>query len=224
MGEQRPAPCTSRKLVGLAEGTHGVELRSRRRARARPPASPEHARWSELPSHIQQQLEIIRPQTQLSAADWFDGLTTKQRVTLLVLRAKLSAEGLLPVVSKLVWVGEEGQVLFAAAHDRETMARVLADQGYGDWWGASSETGWGMRSRWRGAQLHFRGYKDGSMNVHLDLRNPGDPKNGPATSGFAELGEALQHEYVDVRHWHETHTPDALLMAMHVNGISLWRQ
>jgi len=118
----------------------------------------------------------------------------------------------------------------------EAFRQFLLMRGYGDWWLASHNCKWGVRSRFRGAQLHFRGgsqlhfrgfQQDATrVNVHIDINNPGDPvtPGGSATGCAKELPAAIRHLLEDDHRRGVTHVPAKLRAALEAGRISIPRQ
>jgi hypothetical protein len=158
-------------------------------------------------------------------AEWFFnyGLSQRERNSLLCVQAKLKAEQLWEVVATIYWVGPTGEILFVPAQPVDALRRFLGSRGYGDWWMASRKGPWGMRSRFRGAQLHFYGPNDKPLlvNVHIDLNNPGDPTTTGAkpTGALEELGQALHHLDRDEINRNTTHTPAQLRAGLAATGL-----
>jgi hypothetical protein len=125
------------------------------------------------------------------------GFTTEGRHSFVCVYAKLKHERLWPEVQTVRWVGPTGEIVFTARRGSEGLRQYLLRNSYGDWWCAGMGYVWGVRSRFRGAQLHFRGLKDGNVNVHIDLNNPGDPLKGPPTGWVKELPDAILHKIGD---------------------------
>lgn len=100
------------------------------------------------------------------------------------------------------------------AQPPQGLRQFLTSRGYGDWWLASHKCKWGVRSRFRGAQLHFRGPRDdpNKVNGHIDINNPGDPTTPGAkpTGALAELGQAMRHSWRDDTNRGTTHGPAQL--------------
>lgn len=73
---------------------------------------------------------------------------------------------------------------------------------------------WGLRSPAMGAELHFKKTKrdntTNTVNVHIDLNNPGKTLN---------LGEAIDHNVQDEMCRATTHTLDAVRGALLAQGI-----
>ncbi len=167
--------------------------------------------------------------------DGLSGFSQAGRNSFLCVYAKLKHEGLWKHVKKVRWVGETGEITFFADRSSVELHQVLVSSGgngssqassgpvYGDWWLAGKDTPWGVRSRFRGAQLHFRGYNKDSEpdNVHIDLHNPGDPADGPPTGVVQELAGAVVHWAEDLHNRRQSHTWDKIRQALLDQGVSL---
>jgi hypothetical protein len=153
----------------------------------------------------------------------FDSFLTKaSRNQLLVLYAKIAADGLWYMVKKISWVSEAGgAMLFVSAFTPEETQKRLVGKGFGDWWFASYDAKWGLRSHLSGPQLHFRDGNSALTNVHIDLHNPGDPGNGETTGVLGELGQAIEHRELDLVHRNETHTIENLREGVKSEGIKV---
>lgn len=166
-------------------------------------------------------------------ADGRSGFSQAGRNSFLCLYAKLKDEDLWSEVATVRWVGETGEMTFFAKRGSAALQDFLAERGYGDWWLASKESPWGVRSRFRGAQLHFRGFLSDTApdNVHIDLHNPGDPPpaaepaddaDGIDTSGaLRELPGAVLHFVEDLHNRRHSHHWQALRAALVRQGIWL---
>lgn len=153
------------------------------------------------------------------------GMTFEQRNSLLCVYAKVKAEGLWTSIKSVHWVGATGEILFVPTMSSEAFHQFLLMRDYGDWWLASHNCKWGVRSRFRGAQLHFRGFQQDvkRVNVHIDINNPGDPATpgGPATGWAKELPAAIQHLLEDNNRRGVTHVPAKLRAALEAGRISI---
>ena len=153
------------------------------------------------------------------------GLTFEQRNSLLCVYGKLKAEGLWSSVKSVHWVGATGEILFVPTTSPEAFRQFLLTRGYGDWWLASHNCKWGVRSRFRGAQLHFRGIQGDvkRVNAHIDIHNPGDPTApGAASTGWLEeLPQAIQHLSEDDHRRAVTHVPTQLRTALEAEKIRI---
>jgi hypothetical protein len=152
-------------------------------------------------------------------------LTLPERNSLLCVYAKLRAEQLWEQVDTVYWVGATGEILFVPTQPPDALKQFLCKRGYGDWWLASHNCKWGVRSRFRGVQLHFRGPHDKPrmVNAHIDLNNPGDSTTPGAkpTGAFAELGQALRHSWRDDTNRATTHTALQLRAALAGSGVAV---
>lgn len=114
--------------------------------------------------------------------------------TFLALYSKLEDERLWRYVHKVQWTGGTGVLVFTPNVKVRKFRALLAGRGYGDWWNASRGARWGVRSRYAGPELHFKaGDAYGSVHVHIDVRNPGDPASGEVTAWYEEVGPAIGH-------------------------------
>jgi hypothetical protein len=98
---------------------------------------------------------------------WFDVRENRsQRNTLLCLYAAMKQDNVWQYVQALDWVGMGASIRFRASPGGRDLKTRLMKHGFGDWWLASlrGEEGWqwGLRSRFRGCQLHFRGMNNAS--------------------------------------------------------------
>lgn len=161
--------------------------------------------------------------------DQRSGFSTAGRNSFLCVYAKLKHEGLWEEVKTVRWVGESGEITFFPRRGSPALQALLLERGYGDWWRAGQDSPWGVRSRFRGAQLHFRGFNSETSpdNVHIDLHNPGDPaptagESQAVTSGFLqELPDAIAHFVEDLHNRHQSHTYQHLRAALAEQGIPL---
>jgi hypothetical protein len=155
--------------------------------------------------------------------DGKSGFSLAGRNSFLCVYAKLKHEGIWPHIKTVRWVGETGEITFFADRTSAEMQQLLLGRGYGDWWMAGKDTPWGVRSRFRGAQLHFRGYNSTTEpdNVHIDLHNPGDPPTGQQTGVLEELPGALQHYFEDLHNRRQSHTWDQLRQGLIEQGVPL---
>ena len=144
-------------------------------------------------------------------------LSRGDRNSLLLVYAKLKKENLWSVVRKVKWAGVGVALLFEPTRSQDALRAHLARSGYGDWWLASKGNPWGVRSRFRGAQLHFRGGE--FVNAHIDLHNPGDPPSGEVTSAVEELPLAVEHYNEDLVNRKKTHTNANVRAALAGQGI-----
>ena len=110
----------------------------------------------------------------------------------------------------------------ALGRDLRRRGGALSAKGYGDWWAASKDHPWGMRDHERGVQFHFRGSNDLTVNMHLDLHNPGDPPGG-YTNALEELPGAVTHYFEDLLGWEKNHTADEILKELEASGIKVPR-
>jgi hypothetical protein len=130
-------------------------------------------------------------------------LTAAERASLLCVLGKLRRERLLVLVEKIGWVGESANLLFWPRGGSGFLHDYLVRHEYGDWWaaGRSSKWDWGVRSRFRGCQCHFRGRHAPSApaEIHIDMNNPGDsPGPGELSSGLLrQLADAMTHTWRD---------------------------
>jgi hypothetical protein len=145
---------------------------------------------------------------------WNHEFTSAERNSLLCVKAKMEQDGLWSHVKSVFWAGDHGEMLFFAKQGQTQFHRYLLSHGFGEWWGANWNNDiWGVRSRFRGAQLHLRGKQkpSGVIEAHVDLHNPGDPKTGDPTGRLSELPDALSHWWHDEGNNRKTsHTPDKL--------------
>jgi hypothetical protein len=150
-------------------------------------------------------------------------LTSDERNSFLCVYAKVKAEGLWEQVKTVNWVGDRGQILFVPVLTQDALRDLLRSSGYGDWWFASHKCKWGLRSRFRGTQLHFRGEGEKRVNVHIDIHNPGDPTTPGAepTNALEELGQAITHSRLDDKQRGSTHTPPQLRAALNAAGLAV---
>lgn len=158
-------------------------------------------------------------------ADGHSGFTPAGRNSFLCLYAKMRHEGLWPEVSTVRWVGETGEMLCFPRHGSDGLRERLQAAGYGDYWLAGKDARWGVRSRYRGAQLHARGYgPDAPDNIHIDLHNPGDPigaSDEDSTGPLSEIPDALLHWFEDLRHRPQSHQWPQLRDALAAQGVPL---
>lgn len=144
-------------------------------------------------------------------------LTRADRNSLILVYAKMAKEGLWGVVKMVKWAGNGVSMLFEPHMSQSALRTFLKKKEYGDWWFASKGNPWGMRSRFRGVQLHFRG---GSfVNAHIDLNNPGDPPTGEPTGALSELFGAIRHYEEDLKARERTHTNSAVRAGLKTYGI-----
>lgn len=155
--------------------------------------------------------------------DGKSGFSAAGRNSFLCVYAKLKHEGLWSEIRSVRWVGETGEITFFSHKGSVPLRDELLRRGYGDWWRAGNETPWGVRSRLRGAQLHFRGFSSTTNpdNVHIDLHNPGDPSPDEVTGPLAELPGAIQHFVEDLHNRHESHQWHSLRAALEAQKIWL---
>jgi hypothetical protein len=156
----------------------------------------------------------------------WDGLNVDQRNHFLILYSKLKSQSLWSEVSSVTWTGPQAVALFHTVRPESEFRELLLNGDYGDYWSASRSARWGVRSRFRGAELHFKASRDlspGTLNVHMDLHNPGDPKRGEATDWYQELFGALLHFQLDLRERAATHTLPALVRALRNEGIPVYQ-
>jgi hypothetical protein len=154
-------------------------------------------------------------------------LTSDERNSLLCVLAKMKQENLFKFVEQIGWIGDSANMLFWPTGGAGLFVRHLLQNGFGDWWAASygKKWDWGVRSRFRGCQLHFRGNNGHSTAVegHLDMNNPGDSTEpGAKPSGaLAELGQAISHKWNDDWFRAGSHSPDQVRGALRAQGISV---
>jgi hypothetical protein len=155
--------------------------------------------------------------------DGKSGFSTAGRNSFLCVYAKLKSEGLWSEIRSVRWVGETGEITFFSHKGSVPLHEELLRRGYGDWWRAGGESPWGVRSRLRGAQLHFRGFSSATDpdNVHIDLHNPGDPSPDEVSDPLAELPGAILHFVEDLHNRHESHTWHRLRAALEAQKIWL---
>jgi hypothetical protein len=155
--------------------------------------------------------------------DGHSGFSMAGRNSFLCLYAKLKHEDLWSEISTVRWVGETGELTFFPRRGSRGLQQHLLSRGYGDFWMAGKDTPWGVRCRFRGAQLHYRGFDDPEQpdNVHIDLHNPGDPPTGAPTSAMEELPGAILHMVEDLHNRHTSHTWPQLRSALLAQGIAL---
>lgn len=153
--------------------------------------------------------------------DGHSGFSGAGRNSFLCLYAKLKHEGMWDEVSTVRWVGETGEMTFFPRRGSRGMREYLLSRGYGDFWLAGKDSPWGLRSRFRGAQLHFRGFDRAAEpdNVHIDLHTPGDPKSGEATGPLEELPDAIMHFVEDLHNRQASHKWPNLRQALIAQGI-----
>lgn len=151
------------------------------------------------------------------------GFSEAGRNSFLCLYAKLRHEGLWAEVKSVRWVGETGEMTFFAKSGSGALRTHLLGRGYGDWWRAGQSSPWGVRSRFRGAQLHFRGFdsEHDPDNVHIDLHNPGDPPTGEPSDALSELPGAIEHFAEDLHNRRASHGWQSLREALEAQGIWL---
>ncbi len=144
----------------------------------------------------------------------------------LIVYAKLVSEGLWDEVGEVLWAGPQGVMLFKPKFAESLFIKKLNAGPYGNYWSASRDARWGVRSRFRGAQLHFKASAkagESIVAVHLDLHNPGDPLDGRVTSWFQELGQAILHYRLDMKDRARTHTLPAMARALEDDGIEVFQ-
>lgn len=145
---------------------------------------------------------------------WNHEFTSAERNSFLCVKAKMERDGLWSHVKTIDWIGSHGEMLFYAKKGQKMFHRYLLTHGFGDWWFANWDNDvWGVRSRFRGAQLHLRGKRKPAeiIEVHIDLHNPGDPKTGGPSGRLSELPGAIRHLKLDDPPTRNvTHTPDKL--------------
>lgn len=127
------------------------------------------------------------------------GFTKAGRNSFLCLYSKLKRERLWDEIDTIWFVGTTGEFTFFPARGPLGLRDYLVSQGYGDFWMASYDADWGVRSRFRGPQLHFKGSwnPDEPTWVHIDRNNPGDPATGPASGALRESPAAVHHKFCD---------------------------
>lgn len=167
-------------------------------------------RTGQTPPNQEQAVRDIFPEW------WFNHqLTTRERNSLLCTLVKLRVENLLDWVRDLEWVGNNCEINFLTTRGAEIFHQHLLRNGYGDWWYArKSGHRWGVRSRFRGLQLHFRSDTTETVNAHIDSFNPGDPPTGEPTGGASELGAAIGHKIAD--DWHRSTFDDPAVVWHHL--------
>jgi hypothetical protein len=151
------------------------------------------------------------------------GFTKEGRNSFLCIYAKLKHEGLWSEVKTVHWVGPTGAMLFVPQRKSEQLQNFLVKQGYGDWWHAKKiGHAWGVRSRVIGAELHFRDPKDknGFIDVHIDLHNPGEQKVEDLVDPIA-LARAAMHWKLDDDERPNTHVWSKLREALDQQGVDL---
>jgi len=156
-------------------------------------------------------------------AEWsFGRLERPEQVSLLCLHAKMKADEVWRFVGALRWISPgSGTLLFEPTGSQDGLRRALEAREFGDWWSAGRGRPWGVRSRWRGVQLHFRGSDDPTaVNVHIDFVNPGDPP-GRVTSGLEEAGLAWRHYRVDYEGWSDNHVTERVLREVRAAGYTV---
>jgi len=187
--------------------------------------------WDQLPDKIQRKLKKMQytyndsNQYIVDFKNHFNNkLTNDQRNNLLALFAKLDHEGLWSKIQTITWIGSSGSIYFRPKMSEVYFKSLLSRKGYGDWWRASKGIYWGVRSRFRGPQLHFKKYNmnSPSYEVHIDLNNPGDPKNGGKTNAIEELHTAYKHLIVDKNHRDKSHKPCALHVNLCIDNIPVY--
>ena len=158
--------------------------------------------------------------------EWYfnNALTPDERNSLLCVHAKMEKEQIWRRIKNLVWVGDTGNILFNPHNNSKAFHNFLVNNGYGDWWFASSgsDWDWGVRSRFRGCQLHFRGKKTSDkVEGHIDINNPGDPQTGEVTGPVSELPDAIVHKIGDGWLRSYTHQPYKIKDALSGQGIKV---
>jgi hypothetical protein len=155
--------------------------------------------------------------------DGHSGFSSAGRNSFLCLYTKLKHEDLWDEVSTIRWVGETGEMTFFPRRGSRGLQQHLLSRGYGDFWRAGKDSPWGVRCRFRGAQLHFRGFDraDEPDNVHIDLHNPGDPITGEETGPLEELPDAILHFVEDLHNRHSSHKWPSLRQALIKQGLAL---
>jgi hypothetical protein len=146
-------------------------------------------------------------------------LSRDERNSLILLYAKIKKENLWSVVKMVKWAGTGATMLFEPSMTQDELRKYLGARGYGDWWLASHGNPWGVRSRFRGVQLHLRG--GDFVNIHIDLHNPGDPPSGKVTGALRELPQALVHFNDDLRNRAKTHTNPNLRAGLAQQGVNV---
>jgi len=159
-------------------------------------------------------------------SEWYfnHALSPSQRNSLLCVRAKMAKEKLWLYMKKLSWIGDTGNVLFQPNNNATAFHRYLLANGYGDWWFASSGSkwDWGVRSRFRGCQLHFRGKSSSSdVEAHIDINNPGDPSSGRVSGPLEEHTGAIIHKLEDDYRRSATHKAYLIQAALLKQGINV---
>lgn len=136
------------------------------------------------------------------------GFTKAGRNSFLCVYSKFKALGLWKEIESIRWVGATGEIAFVPTRGVEGLRRHLKTIGFGDWWLASHNCPWGLRSRYQGVELHFRGVAADPdlMNGHIDIHNPGDPPDGASTNGILkETLPAIDHWWKDDENRQHTH-------------------
>lgn len=150
-------------------------------------------------------------------------LSNVERNSLLCVLMKMKTEKLWSRVETILWIGDTGTMDFYPRGDAMNFQQYLSSNGYGDWWGANTDSNWnwGVRSRLRGCQLHFRGNKGSrKMQGHIDINNPGDPGKTEVSGRMAELGGAIKHWWEDSGGARKSsHTPEKIRTALQKQGI-----
>lgn len=144
------------------------------------------------------------------------GFTMEGRNSFLCVHEKMVEEELWSEVLTVYWVGPYGEILFRPRREAAELQAILLGKGYGDWWMASKDFPWGVRSHLEGVQLHFRyDAAHGFFNAHIDLHNPGDTKNKPPSGWVTELPGAIRHWWFDTgRQRKKTHSWQELATAL----------
>lgn len=158
--------------------------------------------------------------------EWYfnHALTSAARNSLLCVHAKMEKEDLWKFIKTIIWVGDTGNILFNPVGTTKFFHNHLLNNGYGDWWFASSRSNaeWGVRSRLCGGQLHFIKISDKeAVDGHIDINNPGDPSEREVTGAISEIGDAIYHLRKDSFDRENTHRPHQIRYALLKQGIKV---
>ncbi len=157
---------------------------------------------------------------------WYNALEFKYRVSAACVVTKILEENSVPrTLDQIVDVSRGGMMAFSLkpsiAFESFWMTELslqveLIDLGYTKGFGASYERRWGLRSPQTGAQLHYsmsKKFSDESVDVHIDLKNPGKITWLDRLFWPAYLRKAYTHLKGDKwqNAWTRLHTPYSLV-------------
>jgi hypothetical protein len=140
-------------------------------------------------------------------------MSTRERNCLLCIYAKMRHEGIWRSISSISWISPRAELDFYTKSSPQSLRINLLKKGYTDaWYAKATNNLWGLRSARAGVQLHFRGLKNGKVNVHIDSNNPS--KGGSLYAGLKHL---CYDSGEDTRN--KTHSPAKLRHGLIKQGI-----